>query len=76
MQVKVEIDDDVANEIVRIELKYAISSLVTDLENRKDDRGIAVFEMDKDADIALIKKHIKAIKRTLSYFSVPGETND
>jgi hypothetical protein len=71
--VTVELDWDTIDRITTCSMKSLVESLEADLEKRKDDTGMAIFEMDKESDIALMKKHIEAFKLVLKYY---GENAD
>lgn len=66
--VTVEIDIDAADKIVIQNLKSMLECLENDYELRKEDRGMAIFECDKDKDLKLLKKHIKSFKTVLKYY--------
>ena len=66
--VTVEIDMDAADKIVVINLKHMLECLEDDYELRKEDRGMAIFEKDKDEDLKILKKHIKSFKTVLKYY--------
>lgn len=71
--ITVELDWDTIDRIITSSMKSLVESLEADLEKRKDDTGMAIFEKDKEADIALIEKHIEAFKLVLKYY---GENAD
>jgi hypothetical protein len=71
--VTVELDWDTIDRITTSSMKSLVESLEADLEKRKDDTGMAIFEKDKESDIALIEKHIEAFKLVLKYY---GEGNE
>ena len=66
--VTVEIDMDAADKIVVVNLKHMLECLEDDYELRKEDRGMAIFEKDKDEDLKILKKHIKSFKTVLKYY--------
>ncbi len=72
-KVMVELDWDAVDDIVKQQLRSLRDNLKDDLERRKEDKGIAVFEIDKTTDIALIKEHVEAFNLILRYY---GEKND
>jgi hypothetical protein len=72
-KVMVELDWDAVDDIVKQQLRSLRDNLKDDLERRKEDKGIAVFEVDKTTDIALIKEHVEAFNLILRYY---GEKND
>jgi len=70
-KITVELDWDTIDRITICSIKSLVESLEADLEKRKDDTGMAIFEKNKKKDIALIEKHIEAFKLDLKYY---GET--
>ena len=72
-KITVELDWDTIDRITTSSMKSLVESLESDLEKRKDDTGMAIFETNKEADIALIEKHIDAFKLVLKYY---GEGNE
>jgi hypothetical protein len=71
--ITVELDWDTIDRITTSSMKTLVECLEADLEKRKADNGMAIFEKDKKKDIALIKKHIEAFKLILKYY---GENAD
>ena len=67
-KITVELDWDTIDKITTCSMKSLVESLEDDLKKRKDDTGMAIFEKDKESDIALIEKHIEAFKTVLSYY--------
>jgi len=72
-RITVELDWDTIDRITICSMKSVVESLEADLEKRKDDTGMAIFEKNKKKDIALIEKHIDAFKLVLKYY---GENAD
>ena len=72
-KITVELDWDTIDKITTCSMKSVVESLEADLEKRKDDTGMAIFEKNKKKDIALIEKHIEAFKLVLRYY---GENAD
>jgi hypothetical protein len=66
--ITVEIDYDEADKIVVANLNSMLECLENDYELRKEDRGMSIFEKDKDKDLKIIKKHIKSFKTVLKYY--------
>lgn len=64
----IELDYDQADKIVIQNLKSMLESLENDYELRKRGEGMVIFEHDKDKDLKLLKKHIKAFKTVLKYY--------
>ena len=72
-KITVELDWDTIDRITICSMKSLLESLEADLKKRKNDTGMAIFETDKEADIALIEKHVDAFKLVLKYY---GEGNE
>lgn len=72
-KVTVELDWDTVDNIVKQELLSGMDNLKADLKKRKKNEGMAIFETDKTADIALMKEHIDAFKLILRYYGVNDE---
>jgi len=72
-KITVELDWDTIDKVTTCSMKSVLENLEVDLENRKKDKGIAVFDTNKKKDIAEIKRHIDAFKTVLKYY---GEGND
>jgi hypothetical protein len=68
MKIEVEVDWELSDIIVAKNLKELLDVLEHDLDCRKRDVGMAIFDTDKDKDIKLLKKHIKAMKLILKYY--------
>lgn len=64
---KVEISWDSAHEIASNYLKDMTESLTMDYYKRKAGEGYAIFDIDPDADLKLLKEHIKAFETVLKY---------
>ncbi len=72
-KVSIELDWDAIDKIATCSMKSLVENLEADLEKRKADTGMAIFEKNKKKDIALIEKHIEAFKLVLKYY---GEGNE
>ena len=72
-KITVELDWDTIDKVTTCSMKSVLENLEVDLENRKKDKGIAVFDTNKKKDIAEIKRHIDAFKTVLKYY---GEGNE
>jgi hypothetical protein len=72
-KVTVELDYDAVDDIVKQQLRSLRDYLKDDLERRKEDNGMAIFEIDKEADIILMKEHIEAFNVILRYYGVKDE---
>ena len=68
MKVEFDLDCELSDAIVTKSLSDLLDTLETDLDCRERDVGMAIFEHDKDKDIKLLKKHIKALKLILKYY--------
>ena len=66
--VTVKLDYDTVDGIVVDQLIDTLENLKSDLENRKEGRGLAIFEHDKEEDVKIISEHVDAFKVVLSYF--------
>lgn len=66
--ITIDLDYDTIDRIATSSMKSVLENLEIDLEKRKDDSGMAIFEADKEADIALIEKHVEALKLILEYY--------
>ena len=64
----IEISDDKLDSIVFEELKSALHNLADDCVRRQNDEGIAIFEVDKEKDLVIIKEHIRALETVLEYY--------
>ena len=54
--------------IIRQVIRYHLDVMIDDLKRRKEDKGMAIFDCDKDEDIKKLNKHIKAFKLVLKYW--------
>jgi len=69
MKVEVDLDWELADIIVSKNLSDLLDTLETDLNSRERDIGMAIFDTDKKKDIKILKKHIKAMKLILKYYT-------
>jgi ribosomal protein S8 len=72
-KVTVELDWDAVDSIVKQEMLSHRKNLKEDLKKRKNGTGIAIFDTDKTADVALIKEHIEAFNLILRYYGEKDE---
>lgn len=72
-KVTVEIECDTIDKIIVEQMAETMEFLKQDCEKRKKGNGFAVFEMDQDADVALMEEHIAAFKIILTYFGYKPE---
>ena len=70
----VELDYETTDRIVVLDLRDMYDDFCNDLEQRKNDLGCAIFEMDKDQDIKFIKKHLKAMRMILRFYGHDPKT--
>ena len=68
MKIEIDVDWELSDIIVSKNLKGLLDTLEHDLDCRENDHGMAIFDTDKDKDIKLLKKHIKAMKLILKYY--------
>ena len=71
--VSLEVEADVVEQIVIQELIGLHTSLSRDLADRKAGKGTAVFEKDKDLDIATLEGHTFAVETVLKYYTTPAQ---
>ena len=69
MKIEVDVDWELSDIIVSKNLKGLLETLEDDYERRKQGTGMSIFDTDKDKDLKLLKKHIKAAKLILKYYS-------
>lgn len=69
MKIEVEVDWELSDIIVLKNLKGLLETLEDDYIRRKEGNGMSIFDTDKDKDLKLLKKHIKAMKLILKYYS-------
>lgn len=65
---KFEIDLDLADAITEANLRRILKSLQADYKNRKAGKKIAIFDTDKNRDLAELKQHIDAFKLVGRYY--------
>ena len=68
MKIEVDVDWELSDRIVSKNLKELLDTLEQDFEKRKKGTGMSIFDTDKDKDLKLLKKHIKAMKLILKYY--------
>lgn len=71
-KVTIEIEQEQIDAIIRTELKDFIGYFEADLARCEENKKGAIFSMDYEEDRKELKKHIKAFKRVLKYFSGEG----
>jgi len=68
MDFRLTICDDDADKITVANLQETLENLQQDLSRRKNNKGYAIFELDKEKDIVEINKRINAINLIIDYF--------
>ena len=68
MDFRLTICDDDADKITVSNLQGILENLQQDLSRRKNNKGYAIFELDKEKDIVEINKRINAINLIIDYF--------
>ncbi len=66
----IEIGSDLIEEITAVELQRTLKSLQQDYKARKAGKWMAIFDTDKDKDLAELKRHIDAFKLVQRYYGV------
>lgn len=74
--VTLEVDCDLVEQVVVQELISLHASLSRDLKSRKAGKKIAVFDHDKDIDIATLNGHLFAIETVLKYYTTPAQLKE
>jgi len=69
MRIEVDIDYDEVDKITVNSLKELRKLLENDLERRKEGTGMAIFDTDKDKDVKLLKRQIKAFETVIKYYA-------
>ena len=69
MKVEFDLDYDEVDKITVNSLKELRNLLENDLERRKEGTGMAIFDTDKDKDVKLLKKQIKAFETVIKYYA-------
>lgn len=67
---KVEVSSDLLEEIAAEELQRTLKSLQKDYKDRKAGKDIAIFNFDKNKDLAELQQHIDAFKLVGKYYGV------
>jgi len=68
---KIEIDDDIAEQITVTQLQQNLKGLELSYKQRKKNDKILFFEKDRAKDLAEIKRYMDAFKLVISYYKVP-----
>lgn len=67
---KIEVSSDLLEEITAAELQSTMKQLQQDYKLRKAGKWMAIFDTDKAADLAELKRHIDAFKLVGKYYGV------
>ena len=70
VDMKIEIDADIAEQVTAVELARTMANLVDDYEKRKAGARMSIFYKNKTEDLAEIKRHIDAFKLVGLYYGV------
>jgi hypothetical protein len=65
---KIEVSSDLLEEITAAELQRTMKQLQQDYKLRKSGKWMAIFDTDKAADLAELKRHIDAFKLVGKYY--------
>lgn len=68
MEHKITVVWEQIEDIIVQEMKSDVENLKVDLENRKAGYGLACWEHDLEADVAMIEKHIEALELIVKYY--------
>lgn len=68
MKIKLEIDDEQLDSIVRQDLKKIISVFESDMKKVKSSKKGFVFHLDYKKDLLLISEKLEAFKKVLDYY--------
>lgn len=63
-----KMSEEEADAVIKQVIRYHLDVMLGDLKRRKEDRGMAIFNCDKDEDIKEMNRHIKAFKLVLNYW--------
>ena len=68
-KVTFEMEPEQVDAIIVQELQWHLETMEKDLENRKNNTGMAIFSTDKDEDIVCLQEHIKSFSDVLKYYT-------
>lgn len=71
--IEIVISDDQEDEITRATLRFMRDDLVKTYDARREDRGIAMYSLDKEKDLRKLERLLKAFDRVIDYCSPPSE---
>ena len=66
---KIELQSECINGIVRADLMSVRKNLRDDLKRRKSGHALSIFHPDKDEDVAELKRHIAALDTVIRYYT-------
>ena len=72
-KIEIELNDDIADELVLSELKSQYQNLVDDYLLRKQGEGIPVFHTNPEIDTMILKTQCDAFELVLQYNMTPDE---
>lgn len=67
MSVKIELDDEQTDKIIRDEMRFMIECFERDIEERDQGKGMAIFDSDPKKDVVYLVEHIAAFKLVLDW---------
>lgn len=68
MQVKIDLDDDEFQRLFVEVMKDDRDTMTMDMEDRRQGKGIAVFDVNEARDILEMNKHIEAFNLIIEYY--------
>ena len=68
--VALELPVEFIDQVIAVELIKTHGSLTKDLKARKRGQSIALFDTDKDRDIAILQEHLSAFETVARYYGV------
>lgn len=68
MKLKIEIDDEQLDEIVRQDIKHMLSVFEADIAKVKKDKKGFVFHLDRKKDLAKLNEYRAAFEKVLEYY--------
>jgi transcription initiation factor IIE alpha subunit len=70
MNYTIQMTYDQVDAIIIQELTTILQGLKDDRKKRKNDEGMAIFDIDKKIDLKKLKEHIKSVELILKYYGV------
>jgi hypothetical protein len=68
--ITLELPPETLEQLVIAELVGTYQQLVVDLKARRDNRGMAIFDTDKEIDIKTLEGHLFCFETILKYYGV------